>query len=797
MKYFAFLLLPLTAFGQVFEADTVRPRELIMDQDSLHMDLSFTPEEGIVHGTIHLFVSQTTQSDSLWLDAKPSITVESDVLWNGEPVEWKRKANGIAIFPVEENWDRAVIELTYTARPFKGVYFNGWDDPSGKAKRQIFTQGQGIDHRHWLPHVDAQNDKLKTSMSITFNSDYRVLGNGNLVKKEEVEDHLTTWTYAMDHPHSSYLIAFVIGEYDETVVGESPFRANYFYTDIPESYPTTYYENEKVWNYLNERIGYPFAWSAYRQAPVANFPHGAMENTCMTIFSEVFIADELSFEDRNYTYVNAHELAHHWFGDLVTVPSSHDFWLHEGFATYYQMEAQREVFGDEEYTYEWMKAMRQVNEANATDAFPLQHGRAGSSRFYQLGALTLRALEHEVGTEVFDRAVLNYLHQNEFGLVVTSTFKEAVEKECDCKLDDFFEAFVENPHSETISVKYDWDSDEGGVVVSAKCENRWGDPLPITKLQVRVWTSEFDFEDQFIELEDEDWEEQFHFEEKWTVVEFDPYHHYPVNWKMELPDSLAVAMAFVASPYSQSRIVSSIDLESEFFKDNGGLMLVVGPQCTRDSIMQRAADERPDGFIQLMHTCMSGSDENSLGKFFQLLPKSEINDEMIEASIPMLYDTTSLSDATVQKIAMALIGANSSYITDVIEVLDTRSGGLDHDIDLLCAYLTTMVKGRADSLGIPRLLDFAGPSYPNDVRQNAWEYLAMLKYTEEDLREIQYAALASRHRHLRNAAVRVTKEYLANMNRNREIREIRFALRDAHPDDIARVERILGIELKD
>lgn len=781
--------------AQHFEIDDASPRELVVDQDSLHVDLTFVPEDGIVNGTVHLYVHKLERTDSIWLDAKPSVTVVNPPRFNGFKVEWNREEQGIVLYP-EEDWTEAEIEIDFSSRPFKGVYFNGWDDPTGKARRQIFTQGQGIDHRHWLPHVDAQNDKLKTSISISFDSDYTVLANGEMVSSVSKMDGWTTWTYAMRHPHSSYLMAFVIGKYHETIVGESPFRSVYMYEDMDAAYPTTYYANDRVWNYLNERIGYPFVWSAYRQAPVANFPHGAMENTCMTIFSEVFIADSASFEDRNYVYVNAHELAHHWFGDLITVPSSHDFWLHEGFATYYQMEAERAVFGDEHYTYEWMKALELVRKANEVDAFPLQHSKAGSYRFYQLGALTLRALEQEVGTAVFDSAIVRYLEQNAFGLVTTNTFKEVMEETCECDLTYFFESYVEKPHKSTGFVKCEIDSVSKELVVTAKQVNEWGEPLPIRNLHVRIWKDEFDYEDQYIQFDSETWQELFRFEDRWTIVEFDPYHHYPMDWKIEVPDSMALIMAIQCSPYTQARIISQVDLESEFFLEVGGLMMNIGSQCTRDSLMSRAAKEQPENYLEIIIKAMTQSNDiNSLGQFASLFPASELNDKQIDAMISSLHDTSSLSDANALKVAFALIGANRNSIPDVLEVLDTRSGGIDHDIDLFCAYLTVAIKGRSDAAGLPRLLDFAGPSYSNDIRQSAWDYLSMLKYSGEDLREIQYAALASRHRHLRNAAVRRAKEYLATMDRDREIREIQFALRNAHPDDIARVERILDIQL--
>ena len=94
-----------------------------------------------------------------------------------------------------------------------------------------------------------------------------------------------------------------------------------------------------------------YPWKIYRQIPVRDFLYAGMENTTSTIFSQDFVVDSIGFNDKNYINVNAHELAHQWFGDLITSQSSKHHWLQEGFATYYALLAERQLFGDD-YFYE-------------------------------------------------------------------------------------------------------------------------------------------------------------------------------------------------------------------------------------------------------------------------------------------------------------------------------------------------------------------------------------------------------------------------------------------------------------
>lgn len=797
MRKFLLLFLPLTLNAQVFEADTVQPRILTIDQDSLHFDISFQPEDGLIHGTVKIWCRPVQGADSIWLDAKANIDVITDPYFNGDTADWRRDQGGVVLFPAE-GWQEGMIEISFRSRPAKGVYFNGWEDPTERARRQIFTQGQGIDHRHWLPHQDAQNDKLKTSMTIFFEEGYEVLGNGRLIEKREADNGIY-WTYAMDHPHSSYLIAFTVGEYEQIEMGTQPYRAVYMYTDHMDDVPTTYYANEQIWNYLNERIDYPYVWSTYRQVPVANFPHGAMENTCLTIFSENFITNEAQFDDLNYVYVNAHELAHHWFGDLITVPSSHDFWLHEGFATYYQMEAEREVFGEKHYTEKWFEALRLSREANVNNQFPLQHSQAGSSRFYQLGALVLRALETEIGTEVFDRAVASYLEQYAFGLVTTVDFKEVVETTCDCDLDDFFEGYVENPFQANGYLEV---REEGRKsIIRVRVENQLGDPLPMENLRMRiVFKRQGSEESRRIELDGSEWVE-FEYENV-KMVEIDPDHRYPISWSLDLEDDL------IYQSVEEGSYATRLRVSGDYFETDGASVSHLkrmldtdiassSSNAWIDSLALNCPEQLQSSFFQLW------LDENRLPPSAQTIAENwnimTLEEDQVERIFEILeqpFNSSRVTDEGVFWYSLWLIQTKSPRVSDIIEILEHRSGGMDRNVELFRSYLITAVNGASHPDGVAHLLDLSGPSYSDEVRISAWQFLSMVNYDRKDLRQIIYGALTSQHRHLRNAARGYARKYLDTMNREREIAEIEFVLREAHPDDIERVERILDIELE-
>ena len=197
----------------------------------------------------------------------------------------------------------------------------------------------------------------------------------------------------------------------------------------------------------------------YKQVPVMNFQHGAMENTTATIFGDFFCVDSFSFNDRNYVGVNAHELAHQWFGNLVTATQSTHHWLHEGFASYYAWLAEKEVFGPDRFALLRKESLERVLAAEERDMFPLAHGQAGSERFYDKGAWVLFMLRKSIGDKAWQAGIADYLNKNALGLATTETFRESMEYGCGCNLQRFFDQWVYRPQLPKLKLRIEESDD--------------------------------------------------------------------------------------------------------------------------------------------------------------------------------------------------------------------------------------------------------------------------------------------------------------------------------------------------
>lgn len=451
-------------------------------QDFLHLDLEIqrwdTLQGGIEAQVRHRLTAPPADSP-VFLNG---IAMDyQKVRWNGRRVRYLAVDTGLWVYPKNKRiQDTNALEIHYRAYPKKGLYFIGFEDSSGRARRQIWTQGQGIDHRHWIPHRDDQRDKISFAIKMRFAADYQVMINGRLLEFRP-EGAQNYWHYAIEQPMSSYLIAIAIGRYDSLQLesGSGTPIINYFYPERAADYRWYYYGQQAIFDFLEADIGMAYPWPNYKQAPVRDFRHGAMENTSATIFGDFFLVDSLAFPDQNYSFVNAHELAHQWFGNLITAPNSRHHWLHEGFATYYQWRSEGHLYGWEHYHWERSKAAQMIFEASQQDDFPLAHPKAGSVRFYQKGAWLLHQLRARVGDSIFRAAVLDLLQNNAFGLVHNRLCRETFEKHCQCDLKAFFRYWLEDPAVGKVHIRPQADgrwrfSLEGELQLAVQWEF-WGD----------------------------------------------------------------------------------------------------------------------------------------------------------------------------------------------------------------------------------------------------------------------------------------------------------------------------------
>ncbi|MFM9989144.1 M1 family metallopeptidase [Flavobacterium sp.] len=398
--------------------------------------LNLSNQNKSVNGTISYDFNVISAIDTIRIDSKNMAFY--NVVINGKSVKYKNNDKELLLFEGFKKGKNR-LDFTYYATPKQTLYFIGEDE-----NLQIWTQGQGKYTSNWLPSFDDVNEKVVFNLMIAFDSDYQVISNGKLIKNTE-NKAFKSWYYQMQKPMSSYLVMLAIGKFDKQVLESKsgiPLE-QYLKLEDKNKFESTYKYSKEIFDFFETEIGVKYPWEIYKQVPVNDFLYAGMENTSATIFSQDFVVDDIGYNDRNYINVNAHELAHQWFGDMITAKSGKDHWLQEGFASYYALLAERKIFGEDHFNYELLKIAEELKEASKTDTIPILNAKASSLSFYKKGAWALHILREGVGEKNFQKAVKNYLNKYKFKNVVTDDFLAEVKKISNYDVDDFKKHWLE------------------------------------------------------------------------------------------------------------------------------------------------------------------------------------------------------------------------------------------------------------------------------------------------------------------------------------------------------------------
>ncbi len=419
------------------------------DISHANFDLKIDPYRQYVEGINTFEMKILHPADSIVFDARSKVAI-TNVRINKRKADFKQKENKAIIYGKFRSNKRYRITLGYhVTSPAQALYFTGWNN---RNKNQVWTQGQGKNHSHWMPFIDDVNERFTWQTTIEFPAGYEVISNGRLISRDTLSNGSVRHLYQIERPAAGYLFFVGVGEYlvEKDTVSGIP-HSKYHYPDAPKPDKTFYFSN-RIFKLMPELIGMAFPWSNYREIPLRDFIYGGMENVTATVFSDDYVVNDTSWNDKNPVYILAHELAHQWFGDYVTETSSRHHWIHESFATYYGREAEKEIFGKNHYEFgnyfEWEQIVKKYHEG---DTVPLFNGKATSLTFYQKGAFVLRMMRNRLGREKFREVIIHFLKNHPYQNVSTSDFKRSLYAVTGDSLNDFFERWFESaeiPHYE-------------------------------------------------------------------------------------------------------------------------------------------------------------------------------------------------------------------------------------------------------------------------------------------------------------------------------------------------------------
>jgi aminopeptidase N len=463
------LIVPLVLKAQPAEL-LRRPEhfERSRDYDALNYRLVFILDVGDKSYRGENTVTLVSLRDGLqtcFLDAE-DMTVTGAASPNGPALPYSVQDGKLAVGlprPLAYGEKSAIVVRFFQKDPKTGLKFF---DAAPDHPAQVNTYSWPEDAHHWFPCFDDPIDRVTDEVFATVRSDYKVLSNGRL--EGVTEDNAAgtrTWHWTQDKSHPVYCIMLAAAPFEivKDSLGPLPVDAWVYPKDVVDA-PRSFRKTPEMIDFYGRTFGYPYPWSKYDQVCVAG-RGGGMEATTATILGQATIHDERADQDFPSDALVAHELAHMWWGDLVTERAWSDVWLSESFATYSEYLFCRHDRGEDEAALNLeFKKDEYLNEARRRYIRPIvfDHydlpGDIMDAHSYEKGAAVLHMLRFILGDEAFFRTLGAFLRKFAFGNADTHDLMNCVKDTTGQNLDWFLEQWVERPGHPVFDVSDDWDA---------------------------------------------------------------------------------------------------------------------------------------------------------------------------------------------------------------------------------------------------------------------------------------------------------------------------------------------------
>ena len=368
------------------------------------------------------------------------------------------------------------VEIRYEGKPAKGLYFILPDKDYPNRPKQIWSQGESEDTRYYLPTYDYPNDRLTTETILTVPASWITVANGKLINITSAGADMKTWTWRESLPSSTYLITVVAGEFDEVKQTWHGLPVTYYAPKgRGDRLLPNYERTPEMMELFSKKLGVNYPWEKYAQVMVDDFVAGGMENSSATtnnsssLRNKKLLAEYPGDEDP----LISHELAHQWFGDLVTCSDWGNVWLNEGFATFFEMVWSESHYSKDQADYERWKAVQEWLGQPSLYAKPIvRHDFDDSSEFddnaYGKGGLVLYMLRQQIGEDAFYRGLRHYLDVHRGKNVVTADLIKSIEEANHIDVQQFFDEWIYGAGAPKFEVGYKYEEGKHQIALTVK-----------------------------------------------------------------------------------------------------------------------------------------------------------------------------------------------------------------------------------------------------------------------------------------------------------------------------------------
>ena len=722
------------------------------DVKHVKLDITLDFEQETVSGTVYTtFSALYDDLKTITFDAI-ELQIERVMLEGGKELAFSTDAKKL-IVTLDRPYNYGelfTIAIEYHAKPRTGLHFikPAPEDPARPV--QAWTFGQPRYHSHWFPCHDAPNDRSTTEIIATVPAQFMTISNGELLGVT-ANGATRTHHWRQDVPHATYLISLVVGEFAVIEDHYQHIPVTYYVRPDRKDDARLYMgKTPEMIRFFSEYTGIEYPYNKYAQTVVELFT-GAMEHTSATTHSFALLVDKRASLDVDVVPVVAHELAHQWFGDLLTCRDWSNGWLNEGFATYFEELWEEHDQGTDYFKKSMLGLKKGYLEEDGYYRRPIVYHVYHDDGFelfdahlYNKGAWVLHMLRHQLGEAAFKRAIHAYISRYREREVITADLERTFEDVTGRSLPQFFQQWVYSGGYPAFEVNYSWDSEHNMSKVKIKQTQHIDDLTPCfvtpVDLAFTIPTSDEAAKDdntaetRALEMrvmvgEDEQVEQTFYvpLERQPVMVRFDPNGWLLKTLKFERPAKMmryqlardpdvlgrieaAEALGEVGDDESIEAVKNALLTDAFWGVRNAAASAlgVVGTRKAQDALLQGLQELDPTEFSRVRAEIAK-----TLGKF-QSPAQAELAERSAQA-LSALLEKGDVSYLVESAAAQALGKTRTAVCVDQLVKLIDRSSwmnivqrgifsglaatGEDRVVEYIAAYLgdTHAVDGRSEA----------------------------------------------------------------------------------------------------
>lgn len=364
-----------------------------------------------------------------------------------------------APWPAEQ---AGVLKVEYRLRdPRAGLHFFGPTPAEPNTPLTVWSQGEPISNRYWIPCHDHPNQRQTTELVVIVADGFEVLSNGKLIDRKANADKTITFHWKQEKTHVSYLVTLVVGQFDVVKEDWEGLPVLYY---VPkgrkDDVARTFGRTREMLVFFSKRFGVDYPWEKYAQVVVEQFSGGGMENTSATTLTDRALHDERAFLDSSADALIAHELGHQWWGDLITCRDWAHLWLNEGFASFCEIIWAEHNLGADEGAYNLIQKSRAAiaggKDRPVVDRrYPFARSMF-DARAYPKGAWVLHMLRRQIGEDAFWKGIQAYAREHKLKTVETADFRKSMETATGRSLERFFHDWTERPGHPVLEISMEY-----------------------------------------------------------------------------------------------------------------------------------------------------------------------------------------------------------------------------------------------------------------------------------------------------------------------------------------------------